>query len=65
MVRNISGAFMGGLLGALVDSLNIWWLGKAGVTAALGIGLAPNSPCPGSTRAWSGAVCGGCFCCCP
>nr|WP_197463689.1 hypothetical protein [Desulfuromonas sp. DDH964] len=46
MVRNISGAFMGGLLGALVDSLNIWWLGKAGVTAALGIGLAPEFTMP-------------------
>ena len=46
VVRNISGAFMGGLLGALVDSLNIWWLGKAGVTAALGIGLAPEFTMP-------------------
>lgn len=42
VVRNISGAFLGGLLGALVDSLNIWWLGKAGITAALGIGLRPE-----------------------
>jgi hypothetical protein len=51
VVRNISGAFMGGLLGALVDSLNIWWLGKAGVTAACGIGLAPEFTMPCSTRA--------------
>ncbi len=42
MVKKISGAYVGGLLGALVDSFNIWWLGQAGVTAALGIGLRPE-----------------------
>ncbi|KAF0219098.1 MAG: hypothetical protein FD174_2184 [Geobacteraceae bacterium] len=42
MVREISGAFTGGALGALVDSFNIWILGKAGVTAMLGIGLKPE-----------------------
>lgn len=46
VVRNISGSFMGGLLGALADSLNIWWLGEAGVTAALGIGLVPEFTAP-------------------
>jgi len=42
MVRKISGAFTGGALGAFVDSFNIWILGKAGITAMLGIGLKPE-----------------------
>lgn len=42
MVRKISGCFTGGALGALVDSFNIWFLGKAGITAMLGIGLRPE-----------------------
>ena len=42
MVRKISGAFTGGALGALIDSVNIWILGQAGITAMLGIGLRPQ-----------------------
>ena len=42
MVRKISGAFTGGAFGAFVDSFNIWILGKAGITAMLGIGLKPE-----------------------
>lgn len=42
MVRKISGAFTGGALGAFVDSFNIWILGKAGITAMLGIGMKPE-----------------------
>ncbi|MGV1098846.1 hypothetical protein ACUUL3_05485 [Thiovibrio sp. JS02] len=42
MIRRISGAFSGGAFGALVDSVNIWLLGKAGVTAMLGISLKPH-----------------------
>ena len=41
MLRKISAGFAGGACGALVDSFNIWILGKAGVTAMLGIGLRP------------------------
>jgi len=32
---------MGGAVGALVDSFNIWALGKLGITGLLGIGLRP------------------------
>jgi len=42
MIRKISGAFSGGALGALVDSINIWLLGQAGVTAMLGISMKPQ-----------------------
>lgn len=42
MVRKISGAFTGGALGALIDSVNIWALGQTGTTAWLGIGLRPQ-----------------------
>ena len=42
MVRKISGAFTGGAIGALIDSVNIWLLGQAGITAMLGIGLRPQ-----------------------
>lgn len=42
MVRKISGAFTGGALGALIDSVNIWILGQAGITAMLGISLRPQ-----------------------
>jgi hypothetical protein len=42
MIRKISGAFTGGALGALVDSVNIWVLGKFGITALLGISLRPE-----------------------
>lgn len=42
MFRKISACFAGGALGALVDSINIWWLGKFGITALLGIGLRPE-----------------------
>ena len=42
MVRKISGAFTGGALGALIDSVNIWVLGQVGITAWLGVGLRPQ-----------------------
>ena len=42
LLRGISGAYAGGVLGALVDSANIWWLGQLGITAKLGIGLRPE-----------------------
>jgi hypothetical protein len=31
MIRKISVAFAGGALGGLVDSFNIWFMGKVGV----------------------------------
>jgi hypothetical protein len=42
MVRKISGAFTGGALGAFIDSVNIWVLGQAGITAWLGINIHPQ-----------------------
>jgi hypothetical protein len=42
MLRKVSAAYVGGVIGALVDSFNIWFLGKSGVTALLGIGLRPE-----------------------
>lgn len=46
MLRKVSGAFCGGAMGALVDSFNIWILGRAQITAALGIGLKPEFTLP-------------------
>lgn len=42
MIRKISGAFAGGAFGALVDSINIWLLSHAGVTAMIGISMKPK-----------------------
>ncbi|HEU0265653.1 MAG TPA: hypothetical protein VFR01_08010 [Geobacterales bacterium] len=42
MTKRLSAAFVGGLLGALVDSFNIWILGRAGITDQLGISLKPE-----------------------
>ena len=42
MIRKISGAFTGGAIGALIDSVNIWILGQVGITAMLGISLRPQ-----------------------
>jgi hypothetical protein len=41
LIRQASGAFTGGALGGLVDSLNIWVLGKVGITDLLGVGKKP------------------------
>ena len=46
MVRKLSSAYTGGAIGALVDSFNIWVLGKAGITSLLGIGLQPEFTAP-------------------
>jgi hypothetical protein len=46
MIRKISGAFTGGALGALLDSFNIWWMGVAGVSDWLGIGMKPEFAAP-------------------
>jgi hypothetical protein len=41
VIRKISGAFTGGALGALVGSVNIWLLGKLGITGLIGISMKP------------------------
>lgn len=42
MFRKISAGFTAGAIGALIDSINIWFLGVMGITAMLGIGLKPE-----------------------
>ena len=37
MLRKISGAFTAGVLGALIDSINVWMLFHTGMLAILGI----------------------------
>lgn len=46
MIRKISGAFTGGAIGGLVDSVNIVLLGKYGITALLGVGMKPEFTAP-------------------
>lgn len=46
MIRQLSGAFTGGAIGALVDSFNIWALGKLGITGFLGISMKPEFSAP-------------------
>jgi hypothetical protein len=38
----LSGSFAGGLVGAFVDSFNIWLLGVLGITSLLGVGMRPE-----------------------
>lgn len=42
MIRKISGAFTGGALGAFLGCVFIWLLGRAGITAWLGVSLRPQ-----------------------
>ncbi len=46
LIRNISGAFTGGVLGALLDSFNIWAMGKAGISDFIGITMKPEFTAP-------------------
>jgi hypothetical protein len=46
MIRKISGAFTGGAVGGLVDSVNIWLLGKLGITQLLGVSMTPEFTAP-------------------
>lgn len=46
LLRQASGAFTGGALGGLVDSFNIWWLGKVGISDLLGVGMKPEFTAP-------------------
>ena len=45
-VRNISGAFTGGALGGLLDSFNIWFMGKVGLSDLIGISMKPDFTAP-------------------
>lgn len=42
IVRKVSGAFTGGALGGLVDSINIWVLSHIGITGLLGVTMKPE-----------------------
>lgn len=40
-LRKLSLAFSAGCLGALANSLVVWWMGSHGITSALGVSIAP------------------------
>jgi hypothetical protein len=42
ITRKISGAFTGGAVGGLVDSINIWVLSHIGITSLLGVSMKPE-----------------------
>jgi hypothetical protein len=46
IIRRISGAFTGGAIGGLVDSINIWGLSQAGITGLLGVSMKPAFTAP-------------------
>lgn len=46
MIRKISAAFTGGALGAFIDSFNIWFMGKAGISDLLGLSMKPEFTAP-------------------
>ena len=56
MIRKVSGAFTGGAIGGLVDSIAIWVLGKIGITGLLGVTLGPDFTAPWLYRriVWGG-----------
>ena len=46
IVRNISLAFTGGAIGAFIDSFNIWFMGKVGISDLIGITMKPEFTAP-------------------
>lgn len=42
MIRRVSGAFTGGAIGGLIDSINITILGKIGILTLLGVSMKPE-----------------------
>lgn len=46
MIRKLSGAFTGGAIGGLVDSINIWVLSSIGITSLLGVSMKPEFTAP-------------------
>lgn len=56
MIRKMSGAFTGGVVGSLVDSISIWLLGKLGILALIGITMKPAFTAPWlyQRMAWGG-----------
>ena len=56
MIRNISAAFAGGALGGFIDSFNIWFMGKSGISDLLGLSMKPefNAPWLYQRMVWGG-----------
>ena len=56
MICKVSGAFTGGAIGGLVDSIAIWVLGKLGITGLLGVTMRPDFTAPWLYRriVWGG-----------
>jgi hypothetical protein len=56
IIRKISGAFTGGAIGGLVDSINIWVLSHIGITSLLGVSMKPEFAAPWlyQRMVWSG-----------
>ena len=56
IVRKVSGAFTGGAIGGLVDSINIWVLSSIGITSLLGVTMKPEFTPPWlyQRMVWSG-----------
>lgn len=46
LLREASGAFTGGAIGGLVDSVNIWVMGKVGISDLIGVGMQPEFTAP-------------------
>jgi len=46
MIRNISVAFTGGAIGGFVDSFNIWFMGKVGISDLIGLSMKPEFTAP-------------------
>lgn len=46
ILRKLSGAFTGGVLGGLLDSFNIWAMGVVGISDFIGIGMKPEFSAP-------------------
>lgn len=46
MIRKISGAFTGGAIGGLVDSVNITIMGRIGISDFLGVSMKPAFTAP-------------------
>ena len=56
MIRRISAVFAGGALGGLVDSFNIWAMGKTGISDLIGLAMKPefNAPWLYQRMVWGG-----------
>lgn len=46
MIRKISAAFTGGAIGGFVDSFNIWFMGRVGISDLIGLSMKPEFSAP-------------------